>query len=155
MEKLTIAILHALVHVCVCVYVCAGLSCCAWQRFLKNRDCKDTVKFFENNMFWQRNTCKNNWIDYLDIPDFIPLWWNHKFWNLKCGSQQTNLRSRTLLKLQRGVIKISDVESGKRTFPYWIRNELRKVKWLKYLLCKNCRFSISGSTRSRFGSISN
>ena len=52
------------------------------------------------------------------------------------SSEHTNLRFRKLLKLQPGLICISDVGCVKPRFPYWIMKEFRKVEWLKNTLAK-------------------
>ena len=86
--------------------VCAGFSCCARRHFLRNRDCKDADRFFENNVFWQGNISENNWIAYLDIPDFKAIWWNHIFSTLTCSSQHTKPTN---------IVDLWRVEKGTRT----------------------------------------
>ena len=73
------------------------------------------------------------------------------------SSEHTNLQFRNLLKLQPGLICISDSGCVKPKVPLLDLQEFRKVEWLKKSLGKSGRFRTSGSTfwsrttGSRFG----
>ena len=88
---------------------------------------------------------------YHYIPNCIPLCLNRKFQNLyRHATHMTTTSNSKLLKLQFGVISISDIEWFKRKVPVLDSYHFLKVEQLNISLNKNGRFRISGSTfRSR------
>ena len=88
---------------------------------------------------------------YHYIPNCIPLCLNRKFRNLyRHATHMTPTSNSKLLKLQLGVIGISDIEWHKRKVPVLDSLQFLKVEKLKNSLSKSGRFRASGSTfRSR------